>query len=91
MGTVGLHTWKFNIPQGFGVRHAVNPDPYRGRFGDDGAAYAEDLGEVIASSTPGKVAAFVHETIQGVGGAVPLATGYLPKAYEVRARVREIL
>lgn len=84
MGTLGLHTWKYNIPQGFGIRHTLNPNPYRGRFGNDGAAYAEDVQDVIASSTPGKVAGFIAETIQGVGGAVPLADGYLPKVYEVR-------
>jgi hypothetical protein len=33
----------------------------------------------------GRVAAFIHETIQGVGGAVPLADGYLPAAYKARA------
>lgn len=26
--------------QGFGVHHALNPDPYRGVFGNDGPAYA---------------------------------------------------
>ena len=55
----------------------------RGRFGNDGAAYAEDLKEVIACCTPGQVAGFIAETIQGVGGAVPLADGYLPAAYKV--------
>lgn len=29
------------------------------------------------------MAGFIHETIQGVGGAVPLADGYLPAAYKV--------
>lgn len=36
MGLCGQHTWKQPIPQGFGVRHAMNPDPYRGPFGNDG-------------------------------------------------------
>lgn len=81
MGTLGLHTWKFPVPQGFGVRHAVNPDPYRGPFGKDTDAYAADVKDVISSSTPGKVAAFISETIQGVGGAVPLVPGYLGKVY----------
>lgn len=83
MGTLGLHTWKYPVPQGFGVRHALNPDPYRGRFGNDGAAYAEDVADVISGATPGKVASFVSETIQGVGGAVPLADGYLPAVYDI--------
>lgn len=29
--------------QGYGVHHALNPDPYRGVFGNDGPAYARDL------------------------------------------------
>lgn len=36
MGMCGQHTWKQPIPQGFGIRHAMNPDPYRGPFGNDG-------------------------------------------------------
>jgi len=36
MGLCGQHTWKQPMPQGFGVRHAMNPDPYRGPFGNDG-------------------------------------------------------
>jgi alanine-glyoxylate transaminase/(R)-3-amino-2-methylpropionate-pyruvate transaminase len=81
MGTVGLASWKPNLPQGFGVRHALCPDPYRGRLGADGAAYAADVAEVIATATPGRVAALIAETIQGVGGAVELAAGFLPAAY----------
>lgn len=70
--------------QGFGVRHLMNPDPYRGPFGSDGAAYAAECRSVIESCTPGAVAGFVAETIQGVGGTVPLADGYLPAVYDVR-------
>lgn len=83
MGTLGLHTWKFPVPQGFGVRHALNAEAYRGPFGDDADAYAADVKDVVASSTPGKVAAFISETIQGVGGAVPLVPGYLEKVYPI--------
>lgn len=82
MGACGHGTWKQPVPQGFGVRHALNPDPYRGAFGADGARYAEDLRDLIRAATPGGVAAFVHESIQGVGGAVELAPGFLPRAYE---------
>lgn len=48
----------------FGVHHALNPDPYRGRHGNDGAAYAADVADLIASATSGRVAGFVHETVQ---------------------------
>lgn len=82
MGVCGHHTWKQPIPQGFGIHHAVNPDPYRGPFGNDGARYAEDVVDLIKGATPGRVAAFMAETIQGVGGTVPLASGYLPAVYK---------
>ncbi|KAK9792977.1 hypothetical protein WJX73_005834 [Symbiochloris irregularis] len=83
MGLLGHHTWKPNVPQGFGVRHLMNPDPYRGMLGSDGKAYAADAKAVIESATPGQVAGFVAETIQGVGGTVELAEGYLPAVYQM--------
>lgn len=57
MGTCGQATWKQPMPQGFGVHHALNPDPYRGAFGNDGAKYAEDVADLIQSATPGKARA----------------------------------
>ncbi|KAI3434759.1 hypothetical protein D9Q98_002819 [Chlorella vulgaris] len=83
MGLLGQHTWKCAVPQGAGVHHALNPNPYRGAWGNDGRRYAADVADLIQSATPGKVAAFIHETIQGVGGAVPLADGYLPAVYKM--------
>jgi alanine-glyoxylate transaminase/(R)-3-amino-2-methylpropionate-pyruvate transaminase len=82
MGLTAHHTWKYNTPQGFGVHHALNPDPYRGAFGNDGPRYAEDVKDLIQTATSGRVAGFFAETIQGVGGAVPLADGYLPAVYK---------
>ena len=70
--------------QGFGIRHVLNPDAYRGKFGNDGKAYAEDVEDVIRFGTSGAVAGFLSESIQGVGGAVPLAKGYLQEAYKVQ-------
>lgn len=70
--------------QGFGIRHVLNPNPYTGFFGNDGMRYAEDVRDVIQTATPGRVAGFISEAIQGVGGAVPLADGYLPAVYQVR-------
>ena len=70
--------------QGDGIRHVLNPDPYRGAFGSDGPRYADDVLDVIQTVTPGRVAGFIAETIQGVGGTVPLAPGYLPAVYKAR-------
>ncbi|KAM3313387.1 hypothetical protein ACQJBY_032783 [Aegilops geniculata] len=65
-----------------GVHHAVNPDPYRGAFGSDGEKYARDVKEIIEFGTTGHVAGFISEAIQGVGGIVEVAPGYLPLAYD---------
>ncbi|KAK7340017.1 hypothetical protein VNO77_20709 [Canavalia gladiata] len=81
MGTTAQSIWKFNVIQS-GVHHVVNPDPYRGVFGSDGEKYARDVEDTINFGTSGNVAAFVYEAIQGVGGIVELAPGYLPAAYD---------
>ena len=87
-GTMALtshHTWKFNVPHGFGVQHAQMPDLYRGPYGKDDAAagekYAADVASVIQFGTSGRIAAFVAESIQGVGGTVVFPDGYLKAAY----------
>jgi alanine-glyoxylate transaminase/(R)-3-amino-2-methylpropionate-pyruvate transaminase len=90
MGLTAHSNWKFNTPHSFGVHHAVAPYPYRGHFGyddpDAGRKYAEDVKQVIDYTTPGKVAAFIAESIQGVGGFVEFPQGYLKHTYEhVRA------
>jgi alanine-glyoxylate transaminase/(R)-3-amino-2-methylpropionate-pyruvate transaminase len=41
------------------------------------------VADLIAGATCGQVAGFIAETIQGVGGAVQLADGYLPAVYKV--------
>ena len=90
MGATAHSSWKFNVPQAFGVHHAVAPYPYRGHFGyddpDAGRKYAEDVKSLIEYATPGKVAGFIAESIQGVGGFVEFPQGYLKHTYEhVRA------
>ncbi|KAG2716524.1 hypothetical protein I3760_03G130900 [Carya illinoinensis] len=84
-GTIGLtalNTWKYPIPQGE-IHHVVNPDPYHGDFGSDANRYAKDVQDHIDFGTSGKVAGFIAETIQGVGGAVELAPGYLKLVYDI--------
>jgi len=85
MGLTSHHTWKFNVPHSFGVHHAVAPDLYRGRWTgeDSGPLYAGEISDVIAYATPGKVAGFIAESVQGVGGAVVFPEGYLRSAYEI--------
>jgi alanine-glyoxylate transaminase/(R)-3-amino-2-methylpropionate-pyruvate transaminase len=86
MGTTGNRGWKFNVPHSFGVHHAITPDPYRGLWGRDdadaGKKYAADVKNLIDFATPGQVAAFIAESIQGVGGCVVFPDNYLKHAYE---------
>jgi alanine-glyoxylate transaminase/(R)-3-amino-2-methylpropionate-pyruvate transaminase len=90
MGVTAHSTWKYNVPHSFGVHHALAPYQYRGPWGyddaDAGKKYANDVKEVIDFATPGKVAGFIAESIQGVGGFVEFPQGYLKQTYEyVRA------
>jgi len=85
MGLTALNTWKYPVPQGDSIRHVQNPNVYRGKFGpnDDPALnYSDDVLDVIRHCTPGGVAGYISETIQGVGGSVELPQGYLAKTYE---------
>ena len=90
MGVTAHGTWKYNIPQAFGVHHALAPYPYRGVWGHDdpqsGMKYANDIKELIDYSTSGRIAGFIAESIQGVGGFVEFPPDYLNNAYaHVRA------
>jgi alanine-glyoxylate transaminase/(R)-3-amino-2-methylpropionate-pyruvate transaminase len=90
MGMTAHSTWKFNVPHSFGVHHALVPDTYRGHYGRDdaeaGKKYAADVKQLIDFATPGQVAGFIAESIQGVGGVVVFPDGYLKNTYEhVRA------
>jgi alanine-glyoxylate transaminase/(R)-3-amino-2-methylpropionate-pyruvate transaminase len=90
MGLTSHHTWKFNVPHGFGVQHAVLPDTYRGPHGKDdpeaGRKYADDIRSLIQFGSSGRLAGFIAESIQGVGGTVVYPDGYLMHAYgHVRA------
>jgi alanine-glyoxylate transaminase/(R)-3-amino-2-methylpropionate-pyruvate transaminase len=83
-------TWKFNVPHSFGVHHALAADPYRGPYGRDdaeaGRKFAADVKQLIDFATPGRIAGFIAESIQGVGGCVVFPDGYLEGVYgHVRA------
>ncbi|HTV76234.1 MAG TPA: aminotransferase class III-fold pyridoxal phosphate-dependent enzyme, partial [Candidatus Baltobacteraceae bacterium] len=86
MGLTAHSVWKYNVPHSFGVHHTLAPYPYRGPFGYDdpnaGKKYAADVKDLIDTATPGKVAAFIAESIQGVGGVVEFPENYLKYTYE---------
>ena len=90
MALTAHSTWKFNTPHSFGIQHALLPDRYRGPYGyndpNAGPKYAADVQDLIRQGTSGKIAAFIAEPIQGVGGVVEMPPGYLPAVYNsVRA------
>jgi alanine-glyoxylate transaminase/(R)-3-amino-2-methylpropionate-pyruvate transaminase len=86
MGLTAHRTWKFNVPHSFGVHHAIAADPYRGAWGRDdadaGKKYADDVKNILDYATSGQIAAFIAESIQGVGGCVVFPDGYLNHVYE---------
>lgn len=77
MGLTSHHTWKFPLPQGQGVHHVKNPDPYRNKN-----ARARDVEDAIRLGTSGQVAAFIAEPIQGVGGVTSGEPAYFQEVYE---------
>ena len=72
-----------------GVKHALAPYPYRCPFcrgacrGDCADAFADDLVQVIETTTNGRPAAFLAETVLGVGGFIVPPPGYFQRAAEI--------
>jgi len=73
MGVTGQASWKLGPPQA-GVVHAVNAYCYRCPFGltypSCEVKCAQDIEQVIRTTTSGRVAALIAEPIQGVGGFI---------------------
>jgi 4-aminobutyrate aminotransferase-like enzyme len=86
---IELSPYKFNREGGIGkaphIQIAELPDPYRGRFGSDAAAYAASVQACIEAARQHDQrgpAAFISESISGCGGQVVFPDGYLRLAYE---------
>src|SRR3954468_7144621 len=81
MGITGQGGWKLG-PSQPGIVHAHNAYCYRCPFGlsypDCGVKCAEDVEDVIRSTTNGQIAGFIAEPIQGVGGFVTPPKEYFP-------------
>jgi alanine-glyoxylate transaminase / (R)-3-amino-2-methylpropionate-pyruvate transaminase len=87
MAATSHHTWKYPAQLNSGIHHAISPDPYRSPFSGTpeqvASQAADDIRQLIRYSTPGRVAGFIAEPIQGVGGATHGASNYLKEAYAV--------
>ena len=73
MGLTGQGAWRLGPPQA-GVVHAHNAYCYRCPFGltypNCEVRCAQDMEELIRTSTSGRIAGFIGEPIQGVGGFI---------------------
>lgn len=71
-----------------GVRHALSPYSYRSPWGnlpeeEQAELFARDLEETILTTTNGRPAAVLIETIQGVGGYIVPPRGYFQRVAEI--------
>ena len=86
----GQAPWKMQPNQIASIVHAPAPYCYRCPFKltypECGIACAEDLEELIATSTPGVVAGFLAETILGAGGFIVPPQEYFPIAVDIIRR-----
>jgi 4-aminobutyrate aminotransferase-like enzyme len=76
------------LPSSIPIKHALSPYRYRSPFGEQteeeaAESFARDLEEVIVTTTNGKPAALIAETIQGVGGYIVPPQGYFQRAAEI--------
>lgn len=90
MGTsVTAHSgWRPLATPVAGIKHAKAPNPYRCPYKqpcDDSCVekFVDDLEEVIVTTTNGRPAAFIAETIMGVAGYVVPPPTYFRRAAEV--------
>ncbi len=89
--TIEMSPYKFDRKGGIGqmpwIYKTMNPDVYRGlyQYGDEAAGekYAADVNRIITElKNNGKApAAFICETLLGVGGQMPLPPNYLKEVY----------
>jgi len=88
--------WRPLASQVAGIKHALAPNTYRCPFRqpcDESCVdkFVADIEEAIVTTTNGKPAAFIAETIQGVAGYVVPPPNYFEKAAEVIRRYGGLL
>lgn len=87
MSVTAHSTWKLGKSFSPDIKHAINPYCYRCplklRYPSCGVACAQDVEDVIRTTTSGKIAAFMAEPIQGVGGFITPPPEYFKIVVEI--------
>jgi len=90
MAITALETWKYPIPSPVQVSHAPPGYCYRCPLGLTYPACqvrcARSLEDIIRYETSGRVACFIAESIQGIGGVIVPPPEYFTIAYEIVRR-----
>lgn len=83
----GQNTWRKSLPAAHGVVHALNPYCYRCPLGKTypscEVACAKDVEAVIQTTTSGRIAAFLAEPIQGLGGFITPPKEYFKIVFNI--------
>jgi alanine-glyoxylate transaminase/(R)-3-amino-2-methylpropionate-pyruvate transaminase len=87
MSVTAHSTWKVGKSFSPDIKHAINPYCYRCplklTYPACGVACAQDIEDVIRTTTSGRIAAFMAEPIQGVGGFITPPDEYFQLAVEI--------
>ena len=87
MGLAGQSAWRLPGSDVAGIVHAPGPYcyrcPYEKTYPSCDLVCARDLEDVIQTSTSGKIAAFLAEPIQGLGGFITPPKEYFQIAVEI--------
>ena len=90
MALTGHGNWRIGGTQILGIKHAHNAYCYRCPFNreypDCDLECAYDVEELIQTTTSGRVAAFIAEPIQGVGGFITPPPEYFPIVVDIVRR-----
>jgi 4-aminobutyrate aminotransferase len=90
MSAAGHSTWRHGGTHVAGIKHAYAPYCYRCPFGltypDCGIKCAEDVEDLILTTTDGKIAAFIAEPILGVGGFIVPPKEYFTIVHDIIKR-----
>jgi 4-aminobutyrate aminotransferase len=87
MSVTAHSNWKLGKSFSPDIKHAINPYCYRCplklSYPSCGVACAQDIEDVIRTMTNGRIAAFMAEPIQGVGGFITPPPEYFTIAVEI--------